>query len=145
MFFAHELKARGLIYNGRHLPYNPQLVERAKQLRKNMTFAEKKLWKKFFKNFPLRVLRQRPIDHFIVDFYIAKLKLVIEIDGEIHEKTENIEYDKQRSLFLDVYGLKIVALTMTRLSTHSRMFAKKSIATLTISINKPFPVFFSLT
>ena len=59
-----------------HLPYNPQLVERAKYLRKNMTIAEQKLWKNYFKNFKYRILRQRPIDHFIVDFYCPSLKLM---------------------------------------------------------------------
>jgi very-short-patch-repair endonuclease len=49
-----------------HLPYDPQLVERAKELRKMMTVAEKKLWDNYLKTFPLRVLRQRPIAHFIV-------------------------------------------------------------------------------
>lgn len=64
-----------------HLPYNPQLVQRAKQLRQNPTLAEKKLWQNYLRTFPFRVLRQRPIHHFIVDFYCAALKLVIEIDG----------------------------------------------------------------
>jgi very-short-patch-repair endonuclease len=67
-----------------HLPYNPQLVARAKELRRNSTPAEKKLWQNCFRTFPLRVLRQRPIDYFIVDFYCAALKLVIEVDGESH-------------------------------------------------------------
>jgi very-short-patch-repair endonuclease len=47
-----------------------------------MTIAEKKLWNNYLKNFPFRVLRQRPIDNFIVDFYCFALKLVIEIDGD---------------------------------------------------------------
>jgi very-short-patch-repair endonuclease len=71
-----------LIDSDFHLPYNPKLVERAKNLRKNMTPAEKKLWYSYLRNFKFRVLRQKPIDNFIVDFYCAKLKLVIEIDGD---------------------------------------------------------------
>ncbi|HBE56853.1 MAG TPA: endonuclease, partial [Cyanobacteria bacterium UBA11366] len=67
-----------------HLPYNPALVARAKELRKNMTPAEKKLWYGYLRTFQFRVLRQRPIDHFIVDFYCPSLKLVIEVDGESH-------------------------------------------------------------
>jgi len=66
-----------------HLPYNPKLIPIAKQLRKNPTPAEKKLWQDFLRNFPLRVLRQIPIDNFIVDFYCAALLLVIEIDGRV--------------------------------------------------------------
>ena len=71
------------ITNDFHLPYNRNLVTRAKELRKNITLAEKKLWYGYLRKFPLRVLRQKPIDNFIVDFYCAKLKLVIEIDGDI--------------------------------------------------------------
>ena len=105
---AAFLKKRGLITTGFHLPYNPKLVERAKAMRKNPTMAEKKLWQAFLRRFPYRVLRQRVIDHFIVDFYIPKLKLVIEVDGGIHDEKEQAEYDKQRSLFLETYGLKII-------------------------------------
>lgn len=80
-----------------HLPYNPQLIARAKELRQNPTPAEKKLWQSCLRAFPLRVLRQRPIDHFIVNFYCAALKLVIEIDGESHFIDEAHAYDAERS------------------------------------------------
>ncbi len=65
----------GLITNGRHLPYNPKLVARARELRREMTPAEKKLWFQFLRDFKYPVLRQRPIDHSIVDFYGAGLNL----------------------------------------------------------------------
>lgn len=67
-----------------HLPYDRDLIIKAKELRQNMTVAEKKLWHEYLKIFKFRVLRQRPIDYFIVDFYCASLKLVIEVDGESH-------------------------------------------------------------
>jgi very-short-patch-repair endonuclease len=94
-----------------HLPYNPQLVERAKYLRKNMTIAEQKLWKNYLKNFKYRVLKQRPIDHFIVDFYCPSLKLVIEIDGDSHFTDDAIIYDQARSEKLKGYGLQIIRFT----------------------------------
>ncbi|NER92430.1 MAG: DUF559 domain-containing protein [Symploca sp. SIO1B1] len=56
---------------GFHLPYNSHLVARAKSLRKNPTPAEKKLWLDYLRSFKFRILRQRPIAHFIVDFYCA--------------------------------------------------------------------------
>lgn len=102
------IKARGLITNGYCIPYNPQILERAKELRKNMTVAEEKLWKEFLKDFKYRVRRQKQIDNFIVDFYCSKLKLVIEIDGPIHDLEERIEYDEERSNILQHYGLKIL-------------------------------------
>ncbi|MEB3191709.1 MAG: endonuclease domain-containing protein [Snowella sp.] len=94
-----------------HLPYNPQLVERAKHLRKNMTIAEQKLWKNYLKNFKYRVLRQRPIDHFIVDFYCPSLKLIIEIDGDSHYTEDAIIYDQARTEKLESYSLRIIRFT----------------------------------
>ena len=83
-----------------HLPYNPKLIEKAKELRKNMTPAEKKLWNNYLRTFKIRFLRQRPIHNFIVDFYCAKLNLVIEIDGETHFTNEAKNYDARRTLIL---------------------------------------------
>jgi very-short-patch-repair endonuclease len=94
-----------------HLPYNPKLIERAKELRKNITPAEKKLWSEYLRNFQFRVLRQRPIHHFIVDFYCPTLKLVIEIDGESHFTEEGKDYDIERTLILKGYGLKVIRFT----------------------------------
>lgn len=94
-----------------HLPYNQNLVERAKQLRKNMTPAEKKLWYEYLRSFKFRVLRQRPIDHFIVDFYCPSLKLVIEIDGDTHFTTYGQEYDIERTRILEGYGLRVMRFT----------------------------------
>jgi very-short-patch-repair endonuclease len=94
-----------------HLPYNPELIARARELRKTMTPAEKKLWYDYLKDCKFRVLRQRPIDHFIVDFYCPSLKLVIEIDGEVHFTPENQDYDQARSQRLEGYGLSVVRFT----------------------------------
>jgi very-short-patch-repair endonuclease len=81
--------------NPQHLPYNPDLVPRAKELRKNMTPAERKLWNEYLRTFPYRVHRQRPINHYIVDFYCPKLKLIIEVDGDSHFTPESQEYDQK--------------------------------------------------
>ncbi|MDB9305584.1 MULTISPECIES: endonuclease domain-containing protein [Cyanophyceae] len=94
-----------------HLPYNPQLVERAKTLRKNMTKAEKKLWYDYLRNFQFRVHRQRPIDNFIVDFYCPNLSLVIEVDGESHSTDLAQNYDRERTQILEGYGLRIIRFT----------------------------------
>lgn len=94
-----------------HLPYNPALVARAKELRRNMTPAEKKLWYGYLRTFNFKVLRQRPIDYFIVDFYCPTLKLVIEVDGESHYTKEGKEYDRQRNQRLESYGIKVVRYT----------------------------------
>lgn len=94
-----------------HLPYNKHLVARAKELRRNMTRAEKKLWYECLRTFPLRVLRQKPIDNFIVDFYCAKLKLVIEVDGASHFTDAAKVKDEERTKILQGYGLKVIRFT----------------------------------
>ena len=91
-----------------YLPYNKNLVARAKELRKNMTLAERKIWSEYLRNFPYRVYRQRPIAQFIVDFYCPKLKLVIEIDGESHDTENAQDYDQERTEVLQGYGLKVI-------------------------------------
>jgi len=101
-------KERNTITTGFHIPYNPKLKERARELRRDMTDAESKIWYNFLKNCRYTVLRQKPLDNYIVDFYCAKLKLVIEIDGKIHSSAERIEYDNVRTRVLEGYGLKVI-------------------------------------
>jgi very-short-patch-repair endonuclease len=79
-------------------------------MRKNMTPAERKLWG-FLRTFPLKMWRQKPISHFIVDFYCPKLKLVIEIDGDSHFTEEGKAYDQERTQILEGYDLKVVRFT----------------------------------
>lgn len=78
--------------------YNIELKEFARKLRNNSTLAEILVWEKLLKQKQLRgyqFLRQRPIDHYIVDFFCKKLKLVIEVDGYYHKfkRKEDIKRD----------------------------------------------------
>jgi len=107
-FDSNNATDRGLITTGYHLPYNPKLTERAKELRNNLTEAEKRLWYGYLCTFKYRVLRQRPIDNYIVDFYCPKLKLVIEIDGDTHYTDAGKIYDERRTQILESYGLRVV-------------------------------------
>ncbi len=111
---AHE---RGLVTTGFHLPYNPKLIARARELRAHMTPAEQKLWA-FLHHQPYRVLRQRPIDHYIVDFYIPKAKLVIEVDGEQHYTEEGKAYDAERDAILAGYGLRVLRIPNAEVMSH---------------------------
>jgi very-short-patch-repair endonuclease len=91
--------------SGRYfLPYNSKLGERAKELRKNMTPAEKKLWFGLLKGWPVRVLPQRPIGHFIC----PKLRLVIKVDGDGHGAEAAKAYDEERTAVLGGYGLRVL-------------------------------------
>jgi very-short-patch-repair endonuclease len=67
----------------------------------------------YLRNFKYRVLRQRSIDNYIVDFYCAKLKLVIEVDGDSHFNEEAQAYDEQRTRILEGYGLRVLRFTNT--------------------------------
>jgi len=66
--------------NGKQLPYSPILIERARELRKHTTPAEKKLREEFLQSHTYKFYRQRPIDHFIADFYCSQQHLIIEVD-----------------------------------------------------------------
>lgn len=76
-----------------------------------MTVAEKKLWYGYLRTFPHRVHRQRPIHHYIVDFYCPKLKLVIEVDGDSHFTPKAQEYDRKRTEILEGYDLQVLRFT----------------------------------
>jgi very-short-patch-repair endonuclease len=83
---------------------------KAVELRKNLTPAEKVLWEKLCnkKILNVRFKCQHPIDIFIADFYCHKLRMVVEVDGEIHENPERMEYDLARAFELNKYGIKII-------------------------------------
>ncbi len=66
------------------------------------------IWYKYLRKLEYRVFRQRPVDNYIVDFYCPKYKLVIEIDGERHLTSEGKEYDEERTIVLEQYGLKVI-------------------------------------
>jgi len=91
----------------------PIIFERAKAMRENMTPSELKIWEelKGKKMLGLRFRPQHPIDIFIADFYCHPLKLVIEIDGDIHESMDQREYDIGREAELNDWGIKVVRFT----------------------------------
>ena len=91
--------------------YNKNLVKTARELRKNMTPEEKKIWYGFLKRLPLTVHRQHNIENYIVDFYITAKKTVIEIDGIQHGMTENREKDRQRDEELSKLGICVLRYT----------------------------------
>ena len=87
----------------------------AHTLRKNMTPQENKLWFQFFRNYPVKVYRQRIIGHYIVDFYCASAKVVIELDGSQHYSDEGLKSDQNRTIYLERCGLKVLRFTNTQI------------------------------
>jgi very-short-patch-repair endonuclease len=94
----------------RFLPYNPELIKLAKELRKSATPAERKLWYTFLRSYEPHFYFQRPIDEYIVDFYCPSICLVIELDGDIHAIGDAEEKDAIRTRVLEGYGLKVVRI-----------------------------------
>ncbi len=102
------------------LPYNRNLKQHSRQLRENMTDAEKRLWAKIrmkqLKGY--QFYRQKPIGDYIVDFFCPRAKLVIELDGSYHLVGEAIEYDRIRDEYLSGPGLRVLRFTNTDVLTH---------------------------
>jgi very-short-patch-repair endonuclease len=101
-------KTTNMLFNAAPVTYG-----KAKNLRQEMTPAEKVLWSSLrnrkFKGLKFR--RQHPIDRYIVDFVCLEEKLVVEADGYIHKSTEQKEYDLKRTRELESYGLKVIRLS----------------------------------
>ena len=96
-----------------HFDATENIRANANKLRKQMTHAEKLLWNKLKNNQVLgfKFRRQHPIDIFIADFYCHKAKLIIEVDGEIHNSKHNKESDKGRTIELEELGLTVIRFT----------------------------------
>jgi very-short-patch-repair endonuclease len=96
-----------------HEEANPKTFENARFLKKVLTESEMILWEQLrdrrLKGYKFR--RQHPIASYIVDFYCHECKLVIEVDGEIHQHHDNAEYDKGRTCELESLGLSIIRFT----------------------------------
>jgi very-short-patch-repair endonuclease len=90
------------------IPYNPDLKELARDLRKNMTLSEVLLWNQLKQKNMLGYDfdRQRPIGNYIVDFYCKELSLAIEIDGDTH--IYKYEEDEIRQKALENLGIRFL-------------------------------------
>ena len=107
-------------YNKKEMSYNynKSLVKNSQSLRKNMTPEEKQIWYNFLKRLPCTVNRQKVIGSYIVDFYIAEKRTVIEIDGVQHKTKENEEKDKERDADLNKLGIQVLRYTNKAVNTN---------------------------
>jgi len=101
------------ISNSRYIPYNADITDNARQLRKIMTESERKLWFCYLKDCGIRFSKQKQIESYIVDFYCVRAKVVIEVDGDSHFNENALKYDKERTKVLERYGLRIIRFTNT--------------------------------
>ena len=100
------------------LDYNEKNITLAKNLRKNATPQENRLWYDFLSKYEVRFQRQKVIGSFIADFYCHKAKLVIEIDGSQHRTEKGIEYDEFRTEVLEGYNLSVIRFTNRQINTN---------------------------
>lgn len=92
------------------IEYNKSNIRIAKMLRKHMTRHEKKLWYDFLKDYEIRFQRQKTIGNYIADFYCAKARLIIELDGSGHYTSPQILKDHIRTKDLERLGLSVLRI-----------------------------------
>ena len=97
--------------------YEHKNVAHARGLRKNLTPQERKLWYCFLSSYRPRFQRQKPIDRYIVDFYCAKARLAIELDGSQHFSEEGERYDGFRTERLEKYDIKVIRFYNLQIDT----------------------------
>ena len=96
---------------------NYKMLGTARTLRHNLTPQERKLWYLFLRNYPVKIYKQRIIESFIVDFYCAQARLVIELDGSQHYTEQGKAYDAERSQVLQQYDLQILRFANSEVDT----------------------------
>lgn len=98
---------------------NRELVKKARELRSNMTRTEIILWSRLrskkIEGYKFR--RQQPIFDYVVDFYCDKLKLIIEVDGEVHSLAQNFDYDLKRQEILILNGYNVFRVSNFEIET----------------------------
>ena len=94
--------------------YAPRLRQYARELRKNMTKEERKLWFGFLRTLPVTVKRQARIGCYIADFYIPSCRLAIELDGSQHYEEAGLEYIKEEKKLLRKKGSRLSVIRTTR-------------------------------
>ncbi len=93
--------------------YNKANISLARELRKNMTPWERKLWYEFLRGYQIRFQRQKAIGNYIVDFYCAKARLVVELDGGGHYTDEQLIKDAERTNELNQMDLTVLRICNT--------------------------------
>jgi very-short-patch-repair endonuclease len=95
----------------RFIRYRSDLTRRAQTLRRDLSFAERKVWFEFLRALPDKFMRQKPLGNYIADFYCASARLVIEVDGDSHFDGRAEQYDARRTAALEAQGIRVLRVT----------------------------------
>ena len=112
-----QAKTEGFSTERKH---NTKLTENAKFLRKNMTKEERHLWYDFLRSYPVRFLRQKVIDGYIVDFYCHGARLIIELDGSQHYEDGGLLKDKIRTEKIESRNLTVIRIPNNEINKNFR-------------------------
>ena len=107
------------------IPKDSSKLGNARRLRREMTPHERKLWYLFLRKYPVKIYKQRIIGSYIVDFYCASAKLVIEVDGSQHYEPQGAAHDSARSEFLESLGLEVLRFSNREIDREFRGVCEK--------------------
>ena len=96
--------------------HKPTLVTLAKNLRKNMTKEERRLWFDFLRTYDVRFLRQKILGKYIIDFYCPQAKLAVELDGSQHYEVAGFIKDSERTAYLQQYDITVIRIPNNEVS-----------------------------
>ena len=100
--------------------HNKEIVPLARSLRKNMTKEERRLWYNFLRTYPVKFSRQKVLGKYIADFYCAKAKIIIELDGSQRYDEDGEKKDKERTEFLMRYGIRVIRIPNNEVNCNFR-------------------------
>lgn len=116
---------------GMHYGAHPLLFKKAEELRNRLTPAEELLWNYLRNNeWKYKFRRQHPLFMYVADFYCHRLKLIIEIDGSIHDLEEVKQNDEIRQKNIETLGIKVIRFTNNEIFQHLEIVLQKIHQTL---------------
>ena len=115
---TQETAERGIFVKETTVVKNNKMLPVARRLRREMTLSEQHLWFRFLRSYPVKIYKQRIIESFVVDFYCAEARLVIELDGLQHYTEQGKEDDEQRTAILEQYGVQVLRFTNLDVDRH---------------------------
>ena len=119
------------------IPKDNSQLENARRLRREMTPHERKLWYLFLRSYPVKIYKQRIIGRFVVDFYCASARIIIEVDGSQHYEPQGRTYDFERSAFLTALGLEVLRFSNREIDGNFRGVCEQIDSTIQNRLQNP--------